>query len=552
MHPDYSYVSLRRINLYKFVVSVILGFIGFIGTFYSSRFEFDGFSINFAWSITLPLLVTLAWGVRYGIISITLGLVILYPFILGNYNGWASIVPAVSLLLWIIIHGYGGQKRLQEDSFFYNIYFLQLIHIIIRMLIYLTLFPILISLNSLSQPPWNLQSYINVEMEIILLFIIKGIIVESILLALCDALLLLPFVRRIFKLKCSRGAKYNTRIMIALVAFGLSFTLIVLEINNYLIDKTHLLNWVIYPNEKTRITFLFATILFFIMGGITIRFFQRVLETQEELKSREKKLDNAIKEIKTLNDELEQRVAHRTTELQNAVNELEGFAYTISHDLKSPLRAIEVYASFMQEDFSDSLDNEAYETIKRIQEICRDMIELISKLLEYSTTSNVSLSKEKVQVRQIIEMVFNQFKIVNTDRKMELVFEGDFPEISVDKLLFKQVITNIISNSVKFSKGRDIIKITVGCIKSYNEYAFYIKDNGVGFDMKYSSKLFNIFQRLHKKQEFEGTGIGLATIKKIIQKHGGRVWIEGILDEGATLYFTIPSIEYMQNEVEHD
>jgi signal transduction histidine kinase len=551
MPQDYSYINLRKTNLYKLIVSITLGFVGFIGIFYSSRFDFNGFYINFAWSICLPLLVTLAWGMRYGLISITLGLVVLYPFILGSYNGWASIVPVISLSLWIIIHGYGGQKRLQKHRFYYNIYFLQLIYILIRMSLYLTLFPILIKLNGISPPLWSSQAYIDVELGIVALFAVKGIIVESILLALCDALLLLPFVRKILRLQCSRGAKYNTKIMLALVGFGLSFTLIVLEIQNYIIDKTHLFNWLINPNEKTRITFLLATILFFIMGGITIRFVQRVLETQEELKAREKQLASAIKEIKTLNDELEQRVVDRTAELQIAVNELEGFAYTISHDLKSPLRAIEVYVSLMQEDYRESINNEASENIMSVQEICKEMIGLINKLLEYSITSKATLFKENVQPKQIIETVFHQLELLNVGRKIELIFDGELPEITVDKVLFKQAITNIISNAVKFSRDREVAKITVGCTKSLNEYIFYIKDNGVGFNMKYSSKLFHVFQRLHRKQEFEGTGIGLATIKKIIQKHGGNVWIEGILNEGATFYFTIPSIKNMQNGVEN-
>ena len=551
MAQHYDYVSLIKANLYKIFVSIFLGLIGFIGIFFSSRFYFNGFYINFSWSITLPLLVTLAWGIKYGIISITLGLVILYPFILGSYNGWASFVPVISLYLWIIIHGYGGQKRLQIQRFYYNIYFLQFIHILIRIFIYLTLFPVLINLNRLIPPPWNTQAYINVEIGIIFLFAVKGIIVESIILALCDALLLLPFVRKVLSLKCSKGAKYNTRIVTALVAFGLSFTIIILWIQNYIIDNSSSMTWLIKPDEKTRITFLLATILFFIMGGITIRFVQRVLETQEALRVREKQLDKAIGEIKNLNDELEKRVKDRTSELQHAVDELEGFAYTISHDLKSPLRAIEAYSNFIQKDYSDSLNSEAGVMISSIQEICKEMIGLINKLLEYSVTSRASLSKEPLQPRETIEAVFYQLKSINPDRKMELIFEGELPEINVDRILFKQVIMNILSNAVKFSKAKEISKITAGCIKGHKEYIFYIKDNGVGFNMKYSAKLFNVFQRLHRKQDYEGAGIGLATIKKVIQKHGGRVWIEGILNEGAILYFTIPFAESIQEGGQH-
>ncbi len=545
MIQDHSNLGLRKIQIYKILVSVILGLIGFIGTFYSSRFDFNGFSINFTWSLILPMLVTLAWGMGYGMVSITLGLIVLYPFFLGSYNGWASIVPAISLCLWIIIHGYGGRKRLEEHKFYHDIYFLQFIYIIIRMAIYIVLFPILVQFNP---PFWNPEAYTKVNIDIILLFAIKGIIVESILLALCDALLLLPFVRKIFRLECSKGARHNTRIMSALVAFGITFTFIVLSVHSFIIDKNHLFQWIIEPDEKTRITFLLATILFFIMGGITVRYVQRVLETQEALKIREGQYKRAIEEIQILNNELEQRVTDRTAELQRAVLELEEFSYTISHDLKSPLRAIDGYSKFIIEDYGNTLHNEVNEMIGNIQDICRDMIGLINKLLEYSITSKANLSKEPVQAKQIITTVFREFEVGNPEKNMELIFEGELPMINVDRVLFKQIIANIISNAIKFSKDREVTKILVGYTLEQNEHIFYIKDNGVGFDMKFSNKLFGIFQRLHRSQDFEGAGIGLATIKKILQKHGGRVWIEGVLNEGATVYFTLPARIDVENE----
>jgi len=545
MIQDNKNIGFKNIGTYKIVVSVILGLIGFVGTFYSSRFDFNGFSINFAWSIILPLIVTLAWGIKYGIISITLGLIVLYPFFLGSYNGWASIVPASSLYLWIIIHGYGGQRRLKEYKFYNNIYFLQFVYIIIRMIIYIVFFPILVRFNP---PFWNLEAYTKVEIDIILLFAIKGIIVESILLALCDALLLLPFVRKLFKLEISKGAKYNTRIMSALVAFGLTFTLIVLTVHNFIIDKKHPFQWIIEPNEKTRITFLLATILFSIMGGITVRFVQRVLETQEALKIREIQYKLAIEQIQSLNNELEQRVIDRTAALQSVVLELEEFSYTISHDLKSPLRAIDGYSKFIIEDYGNVLHNEVSEMIVNIQDICKDMIGLINKLLEYSITAKANLSKESVQVKQIITKIFHEFQIGNPGKNMELIFEGEFPTLNVDRVLFKQIIANIISNAIKFSRDREVTKILVGCTLAESEYIFYIKDNGVGFDMKFSNKLFTIFQRLHRSQDFEGAGIGLATIKKILQKHGGRVWIESVLNQSTTIYFALPARIDEENE----
>lgn len=545
MIQSHKKLDFKNIDIYKMSTAIVLGFMGFVGTFYSSRFDFNGFSINFTWSIILPMLVTLAWGRRYGIISITLGLVFLYPFFLGSYNGWASIVPALALYLWIMLHGYGSQRRLREKSIYYNIYFLQFIYILIRLVLYITLFPILVQFNP---PFWNPMAYTNVDMEIILLFAIKGIIVESILVALCDALLLLPFIRRIFKLPCSKGAKYNTRIMSAIIAFGLSFTLIVVAVYNFIADRNAPLQWMIQLDEKTRIAFLLATILFSIMGGITVRFVQQMLETQEALKLRETQYKLAIEEIKSLNDELEQRVASRTFELQNAVSELEEFSYTISHDLKSPLRAIDGYSKFIIEDYGSTIHGEAKEMIDHIQGISSDMITLINKLLEYAMTSKANIVRETVASDEIIQSVFKEFEVGNSEKDMMLIFEGRLPEIQVDKILFKQAITNILSNAVKFSKEKEPIEIRVGCYTRENEYIFYLKDNGVGFDMKYSSKLFGIFQRLHRSQDFEGTGIGLATVKKIIQKHGGSVWIEAVLNGGATVYFTIPIEIHAENE----
>ncbi|CQR47309.1 Phytochrome-like protein cph1 [Paraliobacillus sp. PM-2] len=540
MISNISFSPFKNISLYKTIVSLMMGFIGFLGIFVSSSFDFNGFSVNFTWSLILPLLVSLAWGIKYGIISITLGLVIVYPFILGSYNGWASLVPAISLCLWIIIHGYGSENREKSKSIYFNIYFLQFIYIIIRMLIYVFIFPLLIRLNNIQPPFWNADIITSIDSELLLLFAIKGIIVESIFLALCDALLLLPFIRKIFRLKTTNATKHNTKIMITIVFFGLSFALVILTIHNYIIDQHHILYWLLHPNEKTKITFLLTTILFFIMGGITVRYVQRMLEVQDDLKIREKQLENAVEEIESLNESLEQRIAKRTAELENAVCELEGFAYTISHDLKSPLRAIEGYSTIIQEDYADALNNDANEMIGNVKDISNNMIHLIDRLLDYAVTSKAKLKKEPVFVKNVVESVFYEHEIANPTLTMQLAFEGELPTIYVDKVLFKQAISNGISNAIKFSRNKEIIQITAGCKKTCREYIFFIKDNGVGFNMKYADKLFHVFQRLHRTEDFEGTGIGLATIRKVIQKHGGRVWIEGVQDQGAILYFTIP------------
>ncbi|AFL98815.1 bacteriophytochrome (light-regulated signal transduction histidine kinase) [Desulfitobacterium dehalogenans ATCC 51507] len=525
---------------YRTFISILFGLISFVGVFFASRFDFNGFSINITWSLMLPLLVALAWGTKYGVISVVASPIIFYPFILGSYNGWASLIPSLSLLLWVLIHGYGSEKRQKSKKRVYNLYFLQLIYVLIRFVVYITLFPILIRFNEVITPFWNPQAYTEIDMGIILLFVIKGIIVESILLGFCDAVLLLPFVRKFFNLPISSGARYNTYILSAIVLFGLCFTLAVLGIYNYISDEIPFFSWNLNPSEETRVTFLFAIILFFIMGGITIRFVQRVVETQAQLRIRERQLEEALGDIRVLNDELEQRILLRTGELQNAVSELEGFAYTISHDLRAPIRAIEGYSNFILEDYGKQLNPETNEMLGSIKGICQDMITLIHRLLEYSITSKQELALQPVNLADLILNIYEELKVAHPDRNVDLVIENELPMVTGDKVLLRQALENILSNGFKFTKGRQQAILNVNSVKHAEEWVFCFKDNGVGFDMKYAGKLFHVFQRMHRKQDFEGTGIGLATVKKILEKHRGRVWIEGRVNEGAQLYFALP------------
>lgn len=238
--------------------------------------------------------------------------------------------------------------------------------------------------------------------------------------------------------------------------------------------------------------------------------------------------------------EKNQILQQKTVELQAAINELEAFSYTVSHDLKTPLRAIETYANIILDEYYENLDNNANEMLHNVKNICGNMIIMIEKILEYCKMNNLSIHKEEVNIIEMFKVIFNECRSIYPERLIKFEFETGMPTVLADPVLLRQAIYNIISNAIKFTRNKEKALIIVGCKRGIDEYIFYVKDNGVGINMEFSKKLFGIFQRLHSSDEFEGNGIGLATVRKIIQRHGGKAWIEGKVNDGTVVYFTLP------------
>ncbi len=234
----------------------------------------------------------------------------------------------------------------------------------------------------------------------------------------------------------------------------------------------------------------------------------------------------------------DRELRERTAQLEAANKELESFSYSVSHDLRVPLRAIDGYSRMILKKQGDQFDEDTKVKFEVIRNSTRVMGQLIDDLLALSRMGKQEMTMRKLDMGYLFKDVWDELKLANTDRSMTMTI-GRMPPVQGDKRLMKQVVINLLSNAVKFTKHLDDTRIEAGAFGGDNEIVFYVRDNGAGFDMQYEDKLFAVFQRLHRNEEYEGTGVGLAIVQRIIHRHGGRVWAEGKIDGGACFYFTL-------------
>lgn len=272
---------------------------------------------------------------------------------------------------------------------------------------------------------------------------------------------------------------------------------------------------------------------------------EALLKANKELAFQNEEKEKRATELTLLNQELAYQIAEKekkTAELEAAVAELESFTYSVSHDLRAPLRAINGFTQVLVEDYLDQLDDEAEVVMDEIIGNAKKMGQLIDSLLEFSRLAKRSTSMADVNMSELVKQVLDELRQLEPEREIEVRVQ-DLPQVKGDWLMLKQVIFNLVSNAFKYTGRKEHAVVEIGAFAEKGFQTYFVKDNGAGFNMKYYDKLFGVFQRLHSSNEFEGHGVGLAIIQKVVTNHGGRVWAEGKVNEGACFYISLPAVE---------
>jgi len=285
-------------------------------------------------------------------------------------------------------------------------------------------------------------------------------------------------------------------------------------------------------------SFIGASILDLVLLVAAYQFLMRAYDDAAKLAAKAVEVDTLNHNLTTLNLELEERVQQRTRELAVSNQELEAFSYSVSHDLRAPLRTIDGFSLALMEDFADKLNDEGRDYIARVRNGVQRMGTLIDALLQLSRVTRTEVQRERLDLSQLVALVFNELSAADPERNVQLVAQPGVL-VEADPRLVRIALENLIGNALKFTSKTPDARIEFGSSLKDGRAVYFIRDNGAGFDMQYVDRLFIAFQRLHGDRDYKGSGIGLATVSRIIRRHHGTIWAESDLGKGATFYFTL-------------
>jgi signal transduction histidine kinase len=299
-----------------------------------------------------------------------------------------------------------------------------------------------------------------------------------------------------------------------------------------------LATWIMSRNITKPLNQLTAAATTVSLGNYTVPVSVNVHQ-DDELGKLARAFNMMTEQVYQMYHDLEDKVTERTAQLENVNSELEAFSYSVSHDLRTPLRAVNGYAIMLKEDYEKKLDAEGNRIIQNIITNAKMMGQLIDDLLSFSRLGKKELICAHVDMQLLVKSVVDEL-LQNVPENKYRIITGLLPPAEADLVMIKQVLLNLIGNAIKYAAKKDDPEIEIGFKDEETKTTYYIKDNGAGFDMAYANKLFGVFQRLHSQEEFEGSGVGLALVKRIIDKHKGEIWAEGFENAGATFYFSLP------------
>ena len=519
----------ERGNICRLILAVIFGLLSLLlGRF---AYKVDNlYNIYIFWGMIFPLLIARTSSPQYTFLSAVLGGFLL-PFLYMPQRGYIDLLIGGINLIWMVAISIAHSVKKWKNCW-YSSY---VVYGTLVIIIYIGFESWYLFLEKMNPAPWSVGGLGLSSSNHIFIQYMNMVLGFFMLLTISEVILELSIVRKMLGINSLKFSNTNYRYV------GVAIAIFVFFIGmDHIMDKAysiangvHMSFFKISTGESIKTSIIVA--LSSVACKIYIVSRRRHCIAEEEIREKQH-------EIQFLNEKLSDKVNIQNKQIKQAYADLEAYSYTVSHELKTPLREIDTYVEFVLEDNQD-LQKQSVEDLYSVRRICKETIHLVKNMMEYAKVGYQVLNSEWIDLRQIVYECFSEIVGSEKENQLELiVYELNY--FWGDRFLIKQMIFNIISNAVKYSSKKDHAKIVVGRMENQEEVCYYFYDNGAGFNSEYKDKLFHIFNRLHTEEEFEGSGIGLATVSRIVEKHDGTVQIRGELERGCTVLVSFPIQRY--------